>query len=132
MKSLISTVLAIAVLLTGLLAVPESTSAQTSGEGQPAPGAPPGPAPAASPAPDTAAQPAPTPAASEDAAPEDPVADEVVVREERDDDHRGRGDDGERSHPNFWFWFGRNVVFVLNRSDGDLRVRGRVRLIRVK
>lgn len=128
MKSLISTVVALAIVLGGLLAMPEGSRAQTPGEGQPAPGTP---APSASPAPETAAQPAPTPAASEDAAPEDPAADEVVVREERDDDHPGLGGDGDRGRPGFWSWFGRNVVFVLNRQDGDLRVRGRVRLVHV-
>lgn len=160
MKSLISTVVAVAVVVS-LFAMPDATRAQTSGEGQPAPGAPAGPAPAASPAPepstlpapdpaappDTSAQPAPdpaaqppepstavapTPAASEDPSPEEPAADEVVVHEERDDDPPGRWDDGHRGLPSFWAGFGRNVVYVLNRKDGDLRVRGRVRLVHVK
>jgi putative peptide zinc metalloprotease protein len=150
MKSLLSTALVMAIVVAGLVVTPEATRAQSSGDGQPAPGAPapapspapepgtsPGeeagapPAPASGPSVDPAAgaQAAPTPAAQEDAVPEDPVADEVVVRSERDDDQRGRGDHGP---PNFWSWFGRNVVFVLNRQDGDLRVRGRVRLVHIK
>ena len=150
MKSLLSTALALAIVVAGLVAAPAATRAQTPGDGSPSPGAPaPAPSPAPEPgttpgqgagappasesppsaAPSTGAQSAPAPAAQEDAVPEDATADEVVVRSERDDDQRGQG---AHSQPNVWSWFGRNVVFVLNRKDGDLRVRGRVRLVHVK
>ena len=128
MKSLISIVVAIAVLASGLLAAPETTRAQTSGESEPAPGAPTDPQPAASPAPETAAQPVPTPSADEDALPEDPTLDEVVVREERDDDPRW----WDRDERGFWSGQGRNIAFVLNRSDGKMRFRSRVRLVHIK
>jgi putative peptide zinc metalloprotease protein len=81
------------------------------------------PTPAPATAPDPAAT-APTPSAAEDPQPDDPLADEIVVREEaispEADDRRGAG-----------FGPGRNVVSVLNRSDGRMRMRSRVRLVHI-
>jgi putative peptide zinc metalloprotease protein len=124
MKSLISLGVATAVVAFGLAAGPTTGRAQT-----PTDGATPTPtmsAPAAaSPVPvearptdPTAAQPAPGPRASEDANPDETGADEIVVREEREHDiGSGHGSGG------------RNIVFVLNRSDERMRVRGRIRLV---
>lgn len=57
----------------------------------------------------------------EDPLPEDVPTDEVVVREEDDSGEHG-----------FDHGAGRNVVSVLNRSDGRMRVRSRLRLVRIK
>jgi hypothetical protein len=60
-----------------------------------------------------------TPQPAEDAAPESDLRDEVVVREEREDDTtRSMGSPGAR-----------NIVYVMNRSDGKMRIRGRIRLV---
>jgi len=121
MKTLLSTAIAVTLVVAGLVAAPEPTRAQSTGDGQPASGTPTVPSPSEAPTPGTAAQPAPTPAAEEDAAPEDAAADDVVVREEHEGDEYGFGGGA-----------GRNVVYVLNRSDGRTRMRSRIRLVHVK
>jgi hypothetical protein len=123
MKSLISTVVGVAIVAAGLLAVPGSTRAQTAGDGQaatPTPTTPPAADPAA---PTPAGLPVPSasiPAADDDPAPEDPAADVLIVREERI----------EVGEPGFGPNAGRNVAHVRNRSDGSRRFRARIRLVR--
>jgi len=63
--------------------------------------------------------PAAPPGIDDDDAPESEAADEVRVREADDDEDE---DDERRAD--------RNVVVVVNRDDGRLRVRGRVKLVR--
>ena len=122
MRSALSILLAAGVLVAALAARPTPTIAQVP---EPAATATPMP-PAASPVPKETAGPAAapveagaTPQPAEDAAPENDLRDEVVVREEREDDStRSMGSRGAR-----------NIVYVMNRSDGKMRIRGRIRLV---
>lgn len=79
--------------------------------------------PTTSPEPSTPAT-VPTPSAAEDVQPEEPITDDVIVREEavspEADGRQGAG-----------FGPGRNIVSVLNRSDGRMRMRSRVRLVHI-
>jgi hypothetical protein len=124
MKSLISTALVVMVVVTGLVAAPQSTRAQTSPDGAtPTPATAPGPA--APPASGQAlpADPSALPPADADTAPADPAADDVVVRQEREDREEWQAGQHFRGDG------GNNVVMVLNRSDNRMRVRGRIRLV---
>jgi putative peptide zinc metalloprotease protein len=111
MKAPLSLLLASLLVIAGLTSAPDTTRAQTAGDG-------------ATPTPATAA-PADVsalPDDDQDTAPDDPAADDVTVRrgrEDRDDDQAGQRLPGGG---------GNNVVMVRNHSDGDLRIRGRIRL----
>lgn len=126
MKSSISILLAAAIVATGVLALaaPARTSAQTAPEAAtPTPTSVTQQPPAASPAP---VQPASVdlPTTDEDVRPDDPAADEVTVLEE--------DDQGQRQGPEFGHGKGRNVVMVRNDDDGELRVRGRIRMVEMR
>jgi hypothetical protein len=126
MKSLISLLLAAAVIVAGLFSAPEATRAQTPADGQSAtptatvPGTDAGPPASASPEP-VGASGSMTLDADEDPLADDPAADELVVREERDDEA------ALGSLPSA----GRNVAYIYNRADGSRRFRARVRLVKV-
>lgn len=112
MKSPLSLLLAALIVVTGAIAAPDVSRAQTSDGLTPVP-------PSADPTP--AATPT-LPPTDEDTMPDDAAADEVVVRRERED--RDESHAGEyRPHGG-----GHNVVMVRNHTDGKMRVRGRVKL----
>jgi putative peptide zinc metalloprotease protein len=129
MKAPLSVLLATLLVVVALTSAPGTTRAQAPTDGAtPTPGAAAPPEQAAPPgqaAPPEQAAPADAsamPTDDEDTAPDDPAADDVTVqrgREDRDEGQAGQHVPGGG---------GNNVVMVRNHSDGDLRIRGRIRL----
>src|SRR3954470_11829086 len=120
MKSPISALLAALLVMVALTSAPGTSRAQTASDGAtPTPSTA---APSTTPSQAAPADASAMPADDEDTSPDDPAADDLTVRRGREDRDEGQ------AGLHFPGGGGNNIVMVRNHADGDLRIRGRIRL----